>query len=70
MSQKEHYFVKLLGTREGWPQNMSDEETRIMDEHFAYLRKLVLQKKVVAAGPVIDPVFGLIMLRVDSEEEA
>ncbi|HEQ98135.1 MAG TPA: hypothetical protein ENO22_02195 [candidate division Zixibacteria bacterium] len=70
MSEKENYFIKLIGTREGWPENMTDDEARIMGEHFLYLKNLVLQKKVITAGPVMDPVFGLIILQVDSEEEA
>ena len=70
MSEKKDYFVRLIGTREGWPNNMTDDEDRIMGEHFVFLKTLVLEKKVVAAGPVMDPTVGLIILRADSEEEA
>jgi uncharacterized protein YndB with AHSA1/START domain/uncharacterized protein YciI len=70
MSQTEHYFVKLIGTRPGWPQDMSDEESRIMGEHFVYLKDLVAQKKVIVAGPVMDPTFGLVILQVNSKAEA
>ena len=41
-----------------------------MTDHYYYLKNLVVQKKVVTAGPVFDPVFGLIILRTDSKEEA
>jgi uncharacterized protein YciI len=70
VAQQEDYFVKLLGTRDGWPENMTVEEKRIMSEHFDYLRDLTEKKKVIVAGPVFDPVFGLIILRVDSRDEA
>lgn len=70
MPKREHYFVRLIGTRPGWPENMTDEESRIMGEHFIYLKNLVAQKKVIAAGPVMDPTFGLIILQVDSRDEA
>jgi uncharacterized protein YndB with AHSA1/START domain/uncharacterized protein YciI len=70
MSQREHYFVKLIGTRPGWPENISDEESRIMGEHFDYLKDLVAQKKVIVAGPVMNPTFGLVILQVNSKEEA
>jgi uncharacterized protein YciI len=70
MPPQEHFFVRLVGAREGWPENMTAEEERIMAEHYAYLRDLTVEKKVIVAGPVFDPVFGLIILRVHSKEEA
>ena len=70
VSEVKEYFVRLLGTREGWPNDMTAEEQRIMSEHFEYLKDLVDKKKVLMAGPCFDPVFGLIVLRVDSREEA
>lgn len=65
-----HFFVELLGTRPGWPEAMTADETRIMSEHFDYLKKLTAQKKVLMAGPVLEQVFGLIILQVRSREEA
>lgn len=70
ISQTQHYFVQLLGTREGWPEDMTPEEEKIMSEHFEYLKKLVAKKKVYMAGPVFDAKFGLIVLAVTSEAEA
>jgi len=70
MPQQENYFVKLLGTRNGWPENMTAEEERIMSEHFVYLRDLTEKKKVLVAGPVFEPVFGLVILQVASKDEA
>ncbi len=66
----EDYFVKLLGTRDGWPDNMTADEERIMTEHFLYLKDLIAQKKVAVAGPVFGNVFGLLILRVENKEEA
>ncbi|MBD3401312.1 hypothetical protein GF420_00330 [candidate division GN15 bacterium] len=65
----EHYLVKLLGTREGWPNDMTDDELRVMSEHFVYLKDLTKRGKVLMAGPVFDQ-FGLIVLEVASREEA
>ena len=70
MDKKQHYFVRLLGKRPGWPEDMTPEEEEIMGEHFDYLKNLVAEKRVVMAGPVINPTFGLIILRVESEAEA
>ena len=41
-----------------------------MGEHFDYLKSLVAEKRVVMAVPVMNPTFGLIILRVESEAEA
>ncbi|MDM7914984.1 MAG: SRPBCC domain-containing protein [Candidatus Eisenbacteria bacterium] len=66
-----HYFVRLLGTRPGWPEQMNERESRIMDEHFLYLKDLTAKKKVLMAGPCFaNPTFGLMVLSVESEDEA
>jgi len=70
MPLPQYYFAQLLGTRHGWPENMTPEESRVMEAHFVYLQKLVRDKKVILAGPVLDPVFGMIIMKVDFEEEA
>jgi len=68
--KKQQYFVRLIGTRPGWPENMTADEERIMSEHFAYLKDLTAQKRVLMAGPVERPPIGLIILEVDSEDDA
>jgi len=67
--QFKSYLVELIGTREGWPQNMTEDEQRIMSEHFHYLQELTLKGKVQMAGPVFGQ-FGMIVLKVSGEEEA
>ena len=71
MKQPRNYFVRLLGTRPGWPENMTEREQKIMEDHFQYLKKLTDERKVLMAGPCFtSPPFGLIVLHVDSEAEA
>jgi len=71
MKQPQNYFVRLLGTRPGWPENMTEREQKIMEEHFLYLKQLTAARKVLMAGPCLtNPPFGLIVLQVDSEAEA
>ncbi len=70
MERKLHFFVRLLGRRPDWPEGMTSEEEEIMGEHFNYLKDLVAEKRLVVAGPVMNPTFGLIILRVESEHEA
>ncbi len=69
--QKEYFCGRLIGTRENWPNEMNENEKKIMEEHFVYLQKLIKENKVILAGPVFsDPVYGLIILQVSSENEA
>ena len=70
MTQPKHFFVRLLGTRPNWPNDMTPAEEKIMSDHFDYLKALVAKKKVLVAGPCFDPVFGLLILQVESDSEA
>ena len=70
MPQYQEYFVQLLGTRCGWPENMTADEERVMSEHFEYLKELTTRGKVLVAGPVLEKVFGLVVLRTADKEEA
>jgi len=49
---------------------MSAAEQGAMGEHFAYLQNLMHRGKVLMAGPVMEPVWGLIALEVADEAEA
>jgi uncharacterized protein YndB with AHSA1/START domain/uncharacterized protein YciI len=71
MTQPQFYLGKLIGTRPTWPNDMTPDEEKIMGEHFLYLKSLVNRKKVVMAGPVmLEPPFGLVILKTASREEA
>ncbi|MEZ5358008.1 MAG: SRPBCC domain-containing protein [Candidatus Zixiibacteriota bacterium] len=70
MPEYKEYLVRLLGTRPGWPDNMTEDEQKVMEKHYYYLQNLVREEKCLMAGPCMDPVFGLVILRVTSEEEA
>ncbi|MBD3333611.1 hypothetical protein GF356_12245 [candidate division GN15 bacterium] len=70
VNQPANYFVKLLGTRDDWPNNMTQTEQQVMEDHFAYLDRLTRQGKVLLAGPNFDPVFGMVILKADTESEA
>lgn len=71
---RQHFFLQLLGTRRGWPENMDERERRVMHEHFVYLRSLTWAGHCLLAGPVFpadqEPAFGLIVLECADEEEA
>jgi len=70
MPEYKEFMARLIGTRDSWPDDMTEDESRIMQEHFYYLRDLTKDKKVLMAGPVFKFKIGLIVLRVSSENEA
>ena len=71
MLQHQHFLVRLVGTRPGWPEAMTEAEERAMSAHFVYLRTLTWAGKCLLAGPVFGAGgFGLIVLQVADEAEA
>jgi uncharacterized protein YciI len=66
----EQFFVRLLGTRDGWPDDMTPSEQQIMGAHFEFLKELARQGTVLLAGPCFEPTFGLIILETADQEEA
>jgi uncharacterized protein len=69
-----HFLLQLHGTRPDWPEGMSEEESRIMGEHFLYLKALTEQGSCLLAGPVFphagEPAIGLIVLECEDEAAA
>jgi uncharacterized protein len=66
------FLVFLRPTREQMPFEPTDDETRIIGEHYAYLQQLRAAGKLVVAGPSIIPgdTFGIGVLDIDDEAEA
>ncbi len=69
---KQYYFFKLIPPRPTFPQDMSDDERRLMDEHGRYFQEQFATGKILLFGPVMatDGAFGLAALEVDNEEDA
>jgi uncharacterized protein len=65
------FLVLLRPTRDEMPFEPTDEESRIVGEHYAYLQQLRADGKLVVAGPSIvrGDVFGIGVLDVDDEAE-
>ena len=70
MTESQHFLVRLLGPRPGFPENMTAEEAAIMAEHFEHLKALTARKRILAAGPCFHPTFGLEIVTAASEAEA
>ena len=69
---KQHYFFKLIPPRPTFPQDMNDDERRLMDEHGRYFQEHFQAARLLLYGPVMAPsgTFGLAVLEVDNEAEA
>ena len=64
-----HYLYKLIPPRPTFAADMSDVEAAVMAEHATYWSALVAAGRVVAFGPVLDPmgVWGLAIVEADDE---
>jgi len=64
-------FIYLLRpTRPNFIEGISKEEEVILGEYFHYLGKALEEGTLVLAGPCLDGVFGVVIFRAASQEEA
>lgn len=67
------YFVlKFVPHRPDFPADLSEAESAVMNEHFAYWRKCLQDGVAVVYGPVGDPggVWGLAVVEADGPADA
>ena len=65
-----HYFLnKLIPPRPTFPQDMTEVEGKVMQEHVAYWQDLANRKIAIIFGPVLDPggVYGIAIIETDDE---
>jgi len=69
---KQHYFFKLIPPRPTFPNDMTDEERRLMEEHFHYFHEQFVAGRMLLYGPVMAAAgsFGLAVLEVEGAAEA
>jgi uncharacterized protein YciI len=72
MTEKQHYFLRLVPPRPTFPFDMSDGERALMEAHVTYIRAEFDAGRVLAYGPVLDAghPYGMGILAVDDEAEA
>jgi uncharacterized protein YciI len=68
---KKYFALRLLPCRPDFAQTMTDAERAIMGEHLTFWHNYMNQGKVIAFGPVLDPIgaYGLGIVAVDDEAE-
>jgi uncharacterized protein YciI len=65
------HFLYLISPKNDWTNGeMSEEEGRLMGEHFMYLKGKFDEGKVLLVGPCEDRSRGVGILEADSLEEA
>ncbi|MBS1701324.1 MAG: hypothetical protein JST12_06675 [Armatimonadetes bacterium] len=68
------HLIVLRPTRyEMLSDGLTDEETRVVGEHFAYCQRLVAEGKMLLAGRTFGPVektIGIGIIAAESDEEA
>lgn len=70
MTQNHDFLYLLKPPRKTFVEDMSQEEERIMQKHFEYLKELQETGKLVLAGPCLDGVFGIVIFGAKTPEEA
>jgi uncharacterized protein len=69
---KQHYFFKLIPPRPTFPQDITGEEKRLMEQHSRYFDEHFAAGRLLLYGPVMasSGAFGLAVLEVETEAEA
>jgi uncharacterized protein len=67
-----YFLYKLLPPRPTFPQDMTEAEGELMQEHFNYWKTLVDKRIAVIFGPVADPrdIYGLVIIETEEESIA
>jgi uncharacterized protein YciI len=65
------WFIRLV-PRPTFLKDMTEDEKKVMEEHYAYWKALFDKGVCVFGGPVLDPngVFGVLAVKATTENEA
>jgi uncharacterized protein YciI len=69
-NNKLHFIYIVKPFKSNFKETATDEENKIISEHFLYLKKLYEEKIIILAGPEFNAKFGIAVLETDSEEHA
>lgn len=66
------YLYRLIPPRPTFPGDMTDAESKIMEEHIAYWGQQIEKRKVIVYGPVLDPqgTYGIAVVETGDEGAA
>jgi len=69
-SQKHQFVYIYKPIKENFNQTATEEENKIISEHFLYLKNLLEKKILILAGPELNAKFGIAVLETNTEAEA
>jgi uncharacterized protein YciI len=64
------WIYTLRPPRPSFAQDMTDEERAVMEQHIAYLERLLAEGTLVLAGPVLEPLHGIAVFEAEDEDAA
>jgi uncharacterized protein len=64
------YLYLIHPFRDGFFEQPTPEEDRVMEEHFQYLKQATEAGTVLLAGPCLDSTFGIIVFFARNDEAA
>lgn len=65
------YMLKLSDPSLNEDVNWTDEQNKIVEEHFAYLKNLINNNVLIMAGRTIgEDIFGIVLFRAETKESA
>lgn len=67
MDSIKHYIYMIKPTRPNMINQMTPEEEAIIDKHFDYLKKAFDEGKLILAGPCLDGVFGIVIIKAETQ---
>ena len=71
MDNKKLQFVYIYKPqKENFNETATEEENKIISQHFLYLKNLLERKILILAGPETNAKFGIAVLETQTEEEA
>jgi uncharacterized protein YciI len=65
-----HFLAIYRPPRPTFGTDATDEEERVIGEHFQYLKRLLSEGKLLIAGPCEDASMGLVVFEARDEAEA
>lgn len=64
------FIYVIRPARQGFEAQPTPHEDAVMDEHFAYLKALLAEGRLVLAGPCLDRSSGVVIFEAASQAEA
>lgn len=67
-----NYFIRIIPPRPTFAHDMTPEESKLMQAHYAYWSDEFMRGVCLFGGPVLDPkgVYGVLVIKAGSQDQA